>query len=62
MEEVIEKDIIKQRDLEKAGFNVIRFADEDVLKRIEDVKRTIALTIEEIQKEDNLPLPPQSGG
>ena len=50
LDEVIEKDVIKQRDLEKAGFVVIRFTDEEVLKRIEDVKRAIELTIEEIKK------------
>ena len=50
LDEVIKKDIIKQTDLEKAGFTVIRFTDEEVLKRIEDVKRAIELTIEEIKK------------
>jgi very-short-patch-repair endonuclease len=50
LDEVIEKDIIKQRDLEIAGFTVIRFSDEEVLKRIEDVRRSLELRIEEIKK------------
>ena len=36
-EEVIEKDKIKQRDLEEAGFHVLRFRDEEVLNRIDNV-------------------------
>ena len=42
-EEVIKKDEIKQRDLEEAGFHVLRFRDEEVLNRID-------LVIIEIEK------------
>jgi len=35
--EVVEKDKIKQRDLEEAGFFVLRFRDEEVLNRIDQV-------------------------
>lgn len=55
-EEVIEKDKKKQDALEKAGFVVIRFTDEDVLKRIHRVIITIENTIEEIEKKSALPL------
>lgn len=61
LDEVIEKDIRKQNDLEKAGFTVIRFTDEEVLKRIEEVRRSLEIKIEEIKKSNNLPLPPQEG-
>ena len=36
-EETIEKDEIRQKGLESAGFTVIRFSDEEVLNRIEVV-------------------------
>ena len=42
-EEVIKKDEIKQRDLEEAGFHVLRFRNEEVLNRID-------LVIIEIEK------------
>ena len=49
-EDVIEKDIRKQNDLEKAGFAVLRFKDSDVLKQIKQVKQIIWLKIEELEK------------
>ncbi|OFY86607.1 MAG: hypothetical protein A3F72_08775 [Bacteroidetes bacterium RIFCSPLOWO2_12_FULL_35_15] len=61
LDEVIEKDIIKQRNLENAGFKVVRFSDEEVLKRIEDVRRSLEIIIEELKKLDNLPCPLQMG-
>jgi very-short-patch-repair endonuclease len=36
-EETINKDEIRQKELESAGFTVIRFSDEEVLNRIEFV-------------------------
>jgi very-short-patch-repair endonuclease len=36
-EETIKKDEIRQKDLESAGFTVIRFSDEEVLNRIQVV-------------------------
>lgn len=50
LDEIIEKDRIKQADLEKMGFIVLHFRDNDVLKNIEHVKRVIELTIEKIEK------------
>jgi very-short-patch-repair endonuclease len=34
---MIKKDEIRQKELESAGFTVIRFSDEEVLNRIEVV-------------------------
>ena len=47
-EEVIKKDEIKQRDLEEAGFHVLRFRDEEVLNRIDQVILEIEKCIKEI--------------
>jgi very-short-patch-repair endonuclease len=46
MEEVIVKDKIRQKNLEDAGFTVIRFKDEEVLKAMVQVKDLIQKTIE----------------
>lgn len=40
-EEVIVKDQIRQKNLEEAGFKVIRFKDEEVLKSMSQVKMVI---------------------
>ena len=47
-EEVIEKDKIKQRDLEEVGFHVLRFRDEEVLNRIDQVIIEIEKCIKDI--------------
>ena len=49
LEEVIEKDIKKQHDLEKAGFKVIRFDDDEVLSNIDNVERELLAYIEEFE-------------
>lgn len=49
LEEVIAKDKTKQQNLESAGFIVIRFNDDEVLKNIEHIKRNIEQTIIEIE-------------
>jgi very-short-patch-repair endonuclease len=36
-EEIVEKDEIKQYNLERAGFTVLRYNDEDVLENMESV-------------------------
>ena len=51
LEDVFEKDIIKQQKLEDAGFKVIRFKDEEVLKDIKRVRETIQITINELIKQ-----------
>lgn len=45
-EEVIIKDKIRQKNLEDAGFTVIRFKDEEVLSAMVQVKDVIQKTIE----------------
>lgn len=49
LEEVIQKDIIRQKNLETAGFKVIRFKDEEVLKEMNRVRAVILETIEQMK-------------
>ena len=51
LEEVQLKDVKKQGDLEKAGFSVVRCTDDEVLRDIEGVRRTLELCVEEREKE-----------
>ena len=50
LEDVIENDIFRQQKLENAGFIVIRFKDEEVLKEINRVRELIQVTISELKK------------
>ncbi len=50
LEDVIENDIIRQQRLENAGFKVIRFKGEEVLKDIKRVREIIQITINELTK------------
>jgi very-short-patch-repair endonuclease len=50
LEEVIINDKIRQTNLENAGFTVIRFKDEEVLKEIDAVKNKILATIKKLEK------------
>jgi very-short-patch-repair endonuclease len=54
-----EKDMLRQKNLEQAGFFVIRFTDDDVLTSINRVIELIEKKIIEIEKTS--PLPPQEG-
>jgi very-short-patch-repair endonuclease len=49
-----ERDDIKMKNLEKAGFKVMRFKDEEILNQIESVKKHIEITICEIELQNNL--------
>lgn len=60
LEETILKDKKKQQAIEKSGFTMLRFTDEEVLKHITQVKQNIWDKIEEL--EATLPPPPQRGG
>ena len=51
IEDVIENDITRQQILENAGFKVIRFRDEEVLKDIKRVREIIQITIDELIKQ-----------
>ncbi|HZY10941.1 MAG TPA: endonuclease domain-containing protein, partial [Bacteroidota bacterium] len=63
-EETYLKDKIKEEELEKAGFTVVRFLDEEVLKDIENVRRAIDHCVEEREKELGItsPLSPSQRG
>ena len=50
LEDVIKNDIVRQQRLENAGFKVIRFKDEEVLKEINRVREEILITINELKK------------
>lgn len=50
LEDVIKNDIIRQRNLEQAGFTVIRFKNEEVLNEINRVRETILNTIEQLKQ------------
>lgn len=49
-EDNVARDYMKTKTLEEAGYVVVRFSDEDVLRNIEFVNRDIELTIEKIEK------------
>ena len=51
LEDVIENDIIRQQRLENAGFKVIRFKCDEVLKDIKRVREIIQITINELTKQ-----------
>jgi very-short-patch-repair endonuclease len=56
-EETYEKDRNKEKDLELAGFKVLRFHDEEVLNDINNVIREIEYWAKKRQKELNIPPP-----
>lgn len=64
LENVIKKDIIRQNELEQAGFKVIRFSDKEVLTQIIQVRTAIFEVIQqlEIKMKESSPLPPLGGG
>lgn len=59
-EDIFRKDGKRQEALEKNGFRVLRFTDEEVLKQIRGVNETIECVIDEL--EQSSPQPPSSGG
>jgi very-short-patch-repair endonuclease len=48
-DEVIANDKKKQEDLELAGYTILRFKDEEVLSDLENVKKGICETIDELK-------------
>ena len=46
-EEIRNRDLVKQRELEKAGFTVIRFSDYEVFKNIDQVRQVLESWINE---------------
>jgi very-short-patch-repair endonuclease len=61
-DDVIAKDTIRQKNLEQAGFKVIRFSDDEVLKDISNVIREIELSIEQLEAQLTTPLIPRQRG
>ena len=61
LDETIRKDFIKQKTLEDAGYHVIRFSDNEVLKGMRNVISTIEAYIEDLEIL-NPPPAPASGG
>ena len=57
-DEVVDKDIKRQKNLEEIGFKVLRFNDNEVLHDIENVERVLLAYIDEF--ENSSPLPPTS--
>ena len=55
------KDKRKTRDLECAGFKVIRFTDEEVLKNMNGVMERIERVVEEMEMSSPPPAPPPAG-
>ncbi len=55
--ETVQKDRVKVEMLRNAGFEIIRFTDEDVLKNINGVTEVIDFKIDEIEKVLGLPPP-----
>jgi very-short-patch-repair endonuclease len=51
-EEVIQKDKLKEKQLNKLGINVLRFTDSDVMENIEGVLSAIQNYIEEFEKKN----------
>ncbi len=58
-EEVVKKDEIKQQELEEAGLTVLRFNDNEVMRDINNVMRTLEGYITEFEK--HTPNPSQEG-
>ena len=55
-DETIKKDFKKQKELEKNGFKVLRFTDDEVLKHINSVRHGIESVVEELEKSSPNPL------
>jgi len=60
LDETILKDNVKQRTLENAGYHVIRFSDNEVLKDMRNVVLKIEADIEALELKIH-PLPPPAG-
>jgi len=48
-DEVARKDEIRQKKLEEAGFTVIRFNDEEILRDIQNVERVLEAYVEDYE-------------
>uniref|UniRef100_UPI004049BB57 endonuclease domain-containing protein n=1 Tax=Fulvivirga sp. TaxID=1931237 RepID=UPI004049BB57 len=53
-EEVAENDKVRQKALEDAGFTIIRYSDEEVLKHINSVRDAIEAEVIQLMKEKDI--------
>ena len=62
--ETCRRDRSKERELERRGYKVKRFSDEEVLRHIDAVRRALESCVEEREKELAVtsPSPPRGGG
>ncbi|MDE2232480.1 MAG: DUF559 domain-containing protein [Candidatus Omnitrophica bacterium] len=60
-DETGEKDKQKTHELERAGFKVIRFTDEEVLRNMNGVMKKIKRVVEEMEMSSPPPAPPPAG-
>ena len=58
---VPERDAIRQKRLEEAGFRVIRFTNEEVLSDLDGVAKRIEIVIGEIERAGGVVIPPWRG-
>jgi very-short-patch-repair endonuclease len=61
LDETITKDFIKEKALEKSGFHIIRFSDNEVLKDMNNVILRIESFIEELELKHPPPAPASGG-
>jgi very-short-patch-repair endonuclease len=61
LDEIVEKDHIKDEQLKKAGFHILRFTDNRVLKDISNVILEIEDSIEGLQFTNPPPTPSKGG-
>jgi very-short-patch-repair endonuclease len=61
LEDTIQKDFIKQKNLEDAGYCVLRFSDNEVLKDMGNVILRIESCIEELESPGPPPAPASGG-
>lgn len=61
-DDVIANDIVRQKNLEQAGFKVIRFSDDEVLKDIPKVIVEIELMVEQLEALLTTPFIPRQRG
>ena len=64
LDDIIENDYKRQYELESAGYYVLRFSDDEVLKDMVNVIKRIEAVVENLEKSNasNPPPTPASGG
>ena len=60
-EEIYDKDIVRQKELEELGYHILRFCDEQIMSDFDNVIRTLEAWLEENNFVTHLN-PPSKGG